>query len=153
VVTMDWIYIPWRIFNGDHQTFFAGKVWQVFRHKVGYLRLLCQQRAGHHTCEYKNCFCELHRSSFRVMTHSTRRVFAQWFPLRRSAARVLVRQSANLPVRGPLAGHVTGTDNRPGGRSPRGSATCDDPCSSPSTSEQRHAQYQSQLLYSWLLLL
>src|SRR5262249_43175318 len=61
IVPMDWVYVAWRIFHGDHQTFFARKVWQVFRQKVGYLSLLCQQRAGHETCEYQNCFCERHK--------------------------------------------------------------------------------------------
>ena len=47
------------------QTFFAGKVGQVLREELGYLSLLCQQRAGHETCQRQNQFWEFHKLSFR----------------------------------------------------------------------------------------
>src|SRR6516225_7581119 len=54
IVSMDWIDVAWRIFHGNHHALFARKVWKVFRHEVGYLSLLSQQRAGHETCECQN---------------------------------------------------------------------------------------------------
>src|SRR5262249_10936728 len=127
IVPMDWVYTAGRVFHGDHQAFFARNVWQVFRHEVGYLSLLCQQRAGHETCECQNRFRELHKSSFRFMDAFNASGTCTDCAVTRSAAPVPVRYAANLRVGGLLAGHVTRTYCMPVGRSVSG--TSDDPAS------------------------
>jgi hypothetical protein len=61
IVAMYWVGTARRILHGDHQTFFARKVCQVFREELRYLRLLCDQRAGQETRQRQNYCCERHR--------------------------------------------------------------------------------------------
>jgi hypothetical protein len=44
----------------DHQPLFVGEVWQVSRHELRYLSLLCHEYARHETYKCQNYFCERH---------------------------------------------------------------------------------------------
>src|SRR5262249_12641703 len=79
IVAMDWVRTTRWILHGDHQTFFAGNVRQVFRRELSDLRFQCLLRiwcclcclrarnqtrradaAGQETRQRQNQFCERH---------------------------------------------------------------------------------------------
>jgi hypothetical protein len=73
---MYWVRTARRIFHGDHQTFFARTLCQVFRQELRYLSLLCYQRGGHETCQHQKYFRELHKLTFRLTDAISMRSFA-----------------------------------------------------------------------------
>src|SRR6185312_12276887 len=63
---MYWVRTARRIFDRDHQDFFARKVCHVFRHQLCDLSLLCYQRASHETRQRQNYFCERHKMNLSL---------------------------------------------------------------------------------------
>ena len=65
-MAMDWVLTARRILHGEHDTFLAGKLGEVFRQERRDLGLLGIQREGHKTYEDQNQFCNRHDQTFRV---------------------------------------------------------------------------------------